>query len=530
MRRLAVLALLAGACHVPSRDTFWVAPGGDDAAGGSSDRPFATLGRARDAVRAVNRGAGDYTVIVRGGAYRLDAPLALDARDGGGEGHLVTWRAADGETPILSGGVPATAANVVDARQLYVDDARLARRRDPVAGGVAFADSDQRDARAGYHFSPAELPSWAGPTLAELGWTDTFSHKVCPVAAVEPAADGGIDVVVAQPCFYLVSHDPSGRPLPAPAYAEQRFDALPAGGEVIAPATEQLLTITGTLDAPVRNLALVGLGFAHAAWRRPAVEGLPDVQDGFVVDLSDPSALWQQGSALTNVHNELRKPDAAVVVDASTAITFDRCRFVHLGGAGISIQHGASGVVVRGSTFEDISASAVQLGDVRRDDHHPADPRLVVHDNAVVANSIHDIGVELEDSVAVFVGYTAASTVSDNDIARVPYTGISVGWGWGEEDPGGGATTQPFSFTTPTTARDNLVRDNRLTAVMQRRSDGGAIYTLGAQPGTLIDGNVVRGAIGFPGGIYLDEGSRGITIGTNDVTDVPLPLFDHSGT
>ena len=117
--------------------------------------------------------------------------------------------------------------------------------------------------------------------------------------------------------------------------------------------------------------------------------------------------------------------------------------------------------------------------------------------------------------MAVFVGYTASSTIADNDIADVPYSGISVGWGWGEVDP--------------TAARSNVVRGNHLTRVMQRRSDGGAIYTLGAQPGTIIEGNVVRGAIGWPGGIYLDEGSRGIVVGDNDIADVPLSFFDHSG-
>ena len=352
-----IACLSLAACQMPAATTFFVAPSGDDGADGTTERPFATLQRARDAVRAANHGAADFTVVLRGGTYRLDEPLTLDARDGGGDGFIVTWRAADNETPILSGGVHATADNVAAARQVYVDGARVARPRFPTAGAVPFTDSGGWTARAGYHF--ATPPPWAGPALVELGWFDTWSHKTCPVARVEPAADGGVDVVMAQPCFHLVSHDGSGRALPPPSYAEARFDAVPDGTDVIAPAREQLLTITGTVDAKVRNLAVVGLTFADTAWRRPTDEGLPDVQAGFVVDVRDPTQLIERDGVVSNVDEELRKPDAAVVVDAGEDVTFERCRFIHLGGAGLSVQHAAARVVVRDNTFADISSSAI---------------------------------------------------------------------------------------------------------------------------------------------------------------------------
>lgn len=268
--------------------------------------------------------------------------------------------------------------------------------------------------------------------------------------------------------------------------------------------------------------------FAHTSWRRPTEEGLPDVQADFVVDMTDPAALLFRDGNITNVHNELRKADAAVVVDAVDGIRFERCRFTHLGAAALNIQHGARSVTVRDSDFSDVSATAIQVGDVRRADHHPDDARAIVANDAIIGNRIRDIGVEFQDSVAVFVGYTDSSTVADNVITDVPYTGISVGWGWGEEDVEGGAR-QPFSFDTSTTSRANIVRDDTLTNVMQRRTDGGAVYTLGAQPGSSIDGNRIDGASGWPGGIYLDEGSSGISVGPNTITNVPLPFFDHSG-
>jgi hypothetical protein len=519
----ALTALALGAGCNETQTTFWVSPDGDDGAAGTEQQPFATPARARDAVRAVNDAQHDYVVWLRGGTFRLSEPLRLDARDGGGDGHLVRWLAAPGEVPVLSGGIEAFSASS-GVRHVYVGDVRVPRRREPMAGAVAFADSDDVSARAGYHVDGA--PAWADSPELEVGWYLTWSHKICPVDRVEPSAAGGVDVVLLQPCFYLATHDDSGRQVGAPDYVEIGFDAPPAD-EMIVPSTEELLDATGSLDTPVQNLLFAGLTFAHAAWRRTSDEGLADVQAGFVVDMRDPTQLLVRNGNLTNVHNELRKADAAVVVDAARNVVFEACHFTHLGGAAINVQHGAREVTIRDSTFDDISASAIQIGDVRRDDHHPTDPRAIVASNNVIGNTIHDIGVEFEDSVAIFVGYTDSTVITGNTISDIPYTGISVGWGWGEEDPGGGAN-QPFSFDTPTTSRAAVIRENTLTRVLQRRTDGGAIYTLGAQPGTVIEGNVIADAAGWPGGIYLDEGSQGITVGENTISDVQLPFFDHS--
>ena len=61
-----------------------------------------------------------------------------------------------------------------------------------------------------------------------------------------------------------------------------------------------------------------------------------------------------------------------------------------------------------------------------------------------------------------------------NDIADTPYTGITVGWGWG-------------------TAREKFgnirISKNRIHNVMQTLTDGGHIYTLGNMPGSVISEN-----------------------------------------
>ncbi len=103
---LAVTVLML-ACHFSLGATFFVATDGNDANSGTEAKPFATLQRARDAVRNLKRAGTDresITVIVRGGTYHLAASLTFNAQDSGTEAAPVVWQAATGEEVRLSGG------------------------------------------------------------------------------------------------------------------------------------------------------------------------------------------------------------------------------------------------------------------------------------------------------------------------------------------------------------------------------------------------------------------------------------------
>jgi hypothetical protein len=133
--------------------------------------------------------------------------------------------------------------------------------------------------------------------------------------------------------------------------------------------------------------------------------------------------------------------------------------------------------------------------------------------------------VEYKGGVGIFVGYTQRTTLAHNEIRDLPYSGISAGWGWGEEDAGGGAyAVQGPLYTQPTICRENRITNNHIHHVMRELHDGGGIYLLGNQPGTIIANNHIHDNRGIPGGIYLDEGSGFIEITSNLVHDVPTPM------
>ena len=88
--------------------TYFVAPKGSDANPGTLEKPFATLERARDTIRAQRvNGAlptGGATVYLRGGTYPVTNTFTLTGTDSGSLNAPVVYRAWRDERPVLDGG------------------------------------------------------------------------------------------------------------------------------------------------------------------------------------------------------------------------------------------------------------------------------------------------------------------------------------------------------------------------------------------------------------------------------------------
>jgi hypothetical protein len=557
-----VAAVLVAQCL--SAATFYVAPDGNDAWSGKlastnrrrTDGPLASLPAARDAVRRWKARAPlaePVRVVIAEGRYTLGEPLTFTPDDGGTEQCPVVYEAAPGAHPVLSGGRVVTGwkdqgANlwkapcpVPNTRQLYVNDRRASRASCPVPAGLELFGND------GYRTRDLKVLQWRNVTDIEFCYLVTWAHSRCKVASIQPdAADKTRAVILMQQPTFTMARSKEGVQVGLPNYIENVFEGLTQPGtwyldrptqmiyyrarpgedmtrvQVIAPALETLVEVRGSLDKPVQHLGFRNLTFAEATWLQPSRTGHADVQANF---LNDPARPLQRDGKLTTIHNEQLKSPANVVCRHTRGVFFDRCTFTRLGGAGLDIERGSRECQVTGCRFRDISGSAIQIGDVRKDDHHPADERLVVRDNAVRNCLIQDCCVEYKGGVGIFVGYTRQTTLDHNEIRDLPYSGMSIGWGWGEEDAGGGGyTVQGPFYSQPTACCENRITHNHIHHVLRELHDGGGIYTLGNQPGTIIAGNYLHDNRGSPGGIYLDEGSGFIEITGNLVHHVATPM------
>ena len=113
MKQLLLLALFGavGGLALGAAE-FHVAVNGSDANPGTETQPFATLTRARDAVRALKAQSGlpegGVDFVIHGGKYVLAETVEFTPQDSGADGWPVLYRAAEGETPVFTSARPIT--------------------------------------------------------------------------------------------------------------------------------------------------------------------------------------------------------------------------------------------------------------------------------------------------------------------------------------------------------------------------------------------------------------------------------------
>ena len=500
----------------------------------TSTNPCA-LAHARAVVRA-DDAHRDVTVVFSDGTYRLTAPLHLDARDGGRNGHRVVYENAPGARPVIAGSVRLTgwqrgrngvwsapAPSGAVSRELYVDGRRIARTTEALPGG--WTQNSQ-----GYLTTDTSVLAWRDPSSVELVFSEGngfWTEPRCDVAKVAPAP-GGAQVVLRQPCWsnlhipdtLVAGTDPDdnamggfeglsaanppsaieniGSPLAVGQwYLDRRAHRVlyfaaphedPNREDAELPVLQTLVDGVGTLNHPITALTFRGLTFAYTTWRQPSSnDGFAEMQAN--TTLTGPGASGYDQSSGRPAQGTCQystppgtcpfaawtKPPAAVMLRAAVGVDIERNRFEHVGAAALDIAYGARDNVVRGNEVFDTSGSGIQLGDTR--DPLPkwvhSDSREIVDGNRIEDNWIHDVAQEYHGAVAIWVGYTRNTVIAHNQIARTPYTAISFGWG--------GWHTDTLNPDNPSIVEHNLIANNLIYDYMQTLPDGGAIYTNGMQ-------------------------------------------------
>jgi len=514
--------------------TFYVAPDGNDVWSGKvaapnadkTDGPFATLARARDAVRELKRRQGGTitepaSVILRGGTYFLGEPLVLSPEDSGTAACPLRFAAFQGETPVLSGGrvvggweqkeAGVCAATLPDVRegkwffrQLFVrrpGQRDFERRYRPCKGAFVIAGLTDAPARKTssrhaqsqdeFRFFPGDIGEWANRGDVEVvalhDWSasrlrirelDLANHIVrftgFPVYRIGHWYKGGrnpyyaenVKEAFGQPGEWYLDR-PTGvlsyRPLP-----EEDL----ANATVVAPRVGTLVRLAGdpAKEQFVEYVLWEGIAFCHTDWALPP-QGYSSRQG--MIDLS-----------------------AAIEAEGARRCRFERCTLAHLGAYAVKLGQGCADNALVGCRMFDLGGGGVMIGVTNVN----AQPPILPTGNAVENCLISDGGPEHFSANGVWIGIAARTRLSHNVIRRFPYSGVAVGWSWNDK---------------PTSCRETVVEFNHIHDAMMLLADGGGIYSLGLQPGTVLRGNHIhdihrsRFAGSAPNnGIFLDEGSK----------------------
>ena len=532
-----VLAVFVGA---PA--DYYVAPDGLDSNPGTLEAPFATLHRARDEVRHLaHRGhSQDLTVLIRGGTYFLDAPLVFGSPDSGTDVHSVTFAADPGEPVVLSGGrritgwlkgennqwtvtLPEAASGAWRFRQLFADGQRLPRGRFPNGDGLLHVTGVNADATRITLDTACPIADLTGRD-AELVVFQNWS-----ITRARIASSDGAHIVTMHPAGWMGHGDATTTSPGKPCYLENALEFVDAPGEwyldtgsgvltyqaapgedpntreFIAPYLEKLVIVRGAPGAPVRNIRFAHLTFAHTEWPLPEF-GYQGIQAG------------HHGTSMAEHAHVL---PLALEFAFAEACRVDHCRIEHTGACGIGFAAGCRDNVVERCTLEDIGGNGIMVGwrgnelraraDLAGDASLDADWRdsaSVPRNNTVSQCTIARCGAVNAGCVGIYDAFCDGTQIVRNRISDMPYTGISIGFRWNESE---------------TSQRNCAVIGNEVFDVMKMLADGGAIYTLGYQPGTILRGNLLhdvhRSAFAHGGapnnGIFFDQGSKGYLVEGN---------------
>lgn len=515
-----------------------------------------------------NRIQGGITIYMEGGTYAFYEPVFIRPEDSGTKESPTIIRSVGDEKVVLSGGicingwkkqgkvwvadVPAFNGRPLDFRQLWVNGKKAVRARD-VEDFEKMNRICSVDEKNEILYVPAvsirRLIDNKGNLKAK--YAEMVLHQMWCVAnlrirSVEVQGDSAA-IRFHQPESRIQFEHPWPRPMvttdghnsafyltnarelqdvPGEWYhdidARKVYYYLREGekmqeAEVIVPAVETLVRVEGTLDRPVCHIRFEKITFSYTTWMRPSEKGHVPLQAGmYLTDGYRIDPKMQRNYLNHPLDNQgwLGRPAAAVRVVAARQIDFERCRFEHLGSTGLDYEEAVQGGVVRGCLFRDIAGNGLLVGSFSPAAHEthlpydPADRREVCTQQHINNCYFTEIGNEDWGCLAIAAGYVGDVNIEHNEISEVPYSGISLGWGW----------TQ-----TVNCMRNNRVHANLIHHYAKHMYDVAGIYTLGSQPKSYVTENCVH-SIYKPGYVhdpnhwfylYTDEGSSFITVRDN---------------
>lgn len=555
---------------------IYVSPTGNDLNPGSKEQPLATLQaalrKARDLRRQNDASIKDGIHIrLYSGTYTIYETIVLRPEDSGTEQSHTFIESADLDRPVLSGGVPVSNWKKVSApvtglnkkaqqqvwvadvpvvqghalnfRQLWVNDVKAVRAKS-ANGDLMHRILNWNKAEAACVIPALDFPGLATTKGMELfiqQWWEIASLRIKKMQVMgdstrlwfeepeskiqneHPWPAPWLSKETGNSAFYLVNaiqflDEPGEWYLDL---KQQKIYYWPRDKEnmntarVIAPFTETLLRFEGTVDRPVKHVEVNGLSFQHTGWLRPSLQGHVPHQLGLY--MTEAYKLRPPGtSEKPGLDNQawVGRPAAAVELQYTSGTMVYNCSFLHLASTGLDLKAGVNTHGIGKSFFSDIGGTAIlagNYGDEGREIHLPYDPkdeREQCRYLFISNNFISDAANEDWGAVGIGCGFVSNTAIIHNEIENVSYTGISLGWGW--------------------TAEKNMMKDNKVIANKihhygRHNYDCSGIYTLSAQPGTVIEKNYIYDIYKAPYAhlpshwfyIYTDEGSSGITVRNN---------------
>ncbi len=562
---LAGVSAGAEAGAISSAD-FYISSAGSDAWSGTiaaanaagNDGPFATLTRARDAVRELKgRRTGDILVYIREGTYRLDETVVFGLDDSGNDDATITYAAYPEETPVFTSAVAVdgwtrlgeTSTDLSEVARshvmvadvdekfltLYDGEGRLPRARSAkFAAQVPDSDAEQaafKLTRNKLYYPEGTLRNWSNIEDVELFIRPQHAwiFNILPLASVNETERIATTKI---PGSYTLRPQIIQLVESELAWVENVLADLDEPGEwvlntqkgklylwprsdtpVVRPQLRELIRIEGEIDRPgpkdipVRNLHFRGLSFTQ----------------GDRYTLKDNDAGLQHDWEMFDVDNALFR------LRGAENCVIESCHFVDSGGGAIRVDLYGRNIRIENNHIERIGGTGILLSG------YGPGIKDVNGGNSVLNNHLHDFGEIYRHSPGIMLWQSGENRVANNLLHDAPYCGIIVSGFLRHffERPDARELVRtvrsdevdqaldlneweaalPYLHT-----HDNLIEYNEIHHVMGEMADGNGIYIRGAGAGNVIRRNYIHHLLGptrMQAAIRTDGGQRDTVMAEN---------------
>jgi hypothetical protein len=516
-----IVGILLLAVSAQASVEIYVSPTGDDRAPGSEQSPVATIVQAKLLAR---EHSGAVEVYLTSGTYFLDQPLQFGPEDShtsyigpddgsaciSGGYRIEGWKQIP-ESPLWSAKVPPelTENGQWQCNALWVNGTRQVIARWP---NISEGDARYRDVLEGglskdflsYTVKVQDVEPLRGcesfETVRFRGskvWATTHKgiasvdYETGTVFLKSPHAPVPRHLQSKARDVYFFENDVSFLDEPGEWFYNPRTETItywPAEGvemasaAVVVPVHSQLVCVEGGAEGPVTGLHFRNLIFSHTMFTYEP-EGYEGGQACNVLLIN---------KEMQEKFTRSRYP-AAMEWRYAESNSVVGCEFTHLGASALDLLIGVHYNTVEGGHFHDVGGNAVTVGVNHEDPEQP-------NGNRVANCYIHDCGTTFFGAVGIYGVFAANTTIEHNTVAYMPYSGVSLGWRWD---------------ATPTSIENYRLIANHIYDVQREVQDGGGIYTLGYQRGTVIHDNVIHSIKKAPThhwpaarAIFFDEGSK----------------------
>ena len=548
---------------------FYVAADGDDKNKGTKESPFATLERARDAVRNLKKEkqTGDITVFIRGGTYSIHETVVFGLEDSGNRNQTISYAAYPGEVPVFSSGVKIQNwqklnENPPDLPQVARGNVWVADLPETKGGRWRFFtlfDGNKMLTRAiGKGFVPKGDPpeDWWMGVFASIEDKSVFGYPEGALKNWKNLEDVEIRVFPAGYTMNILGLEsvdeknrvartsvPATYPIrrwerqgdPPSVWIENVIEALDEPGEwvlntqegrlyywpqgdrpgenIVAPKLREMIRVEGKIDKegpkdiPVQYLTFRGLTFTHG-----------------------DRDLWTKDDAGIQHDWEMHdKASALLRFRGAAHCLVDECRFANSGGTGLRFDLHSQFNKVQRSLFEYLGQVGILIGG------YGPGTKDVSFQNQIINNHIHHIGEIYKHGHGIIIWQSRDNRIANNlihdgprkailvsgvrghffDTSRVPKENreCSKQIRWNEIGNAKGWNYIAGFLHN----HNNIIEDNEAYRLCKIGIDGAVINITGNGEGNVIRRNYIHDIVndGPDGIIRLDANGRGTLIKEN---------------